>query len=99
MLNGSHKANDDVACEEIELTVLMPCLNEAETVAICVQKAASFLLLHGVHGEVLIADNGSTDASRAHAEAAGARVIDVPERGYGSALLAGITAAKGHFVI
>jgi hypothetical protein len=83
----------------VELTILMPCLNEAETIAICVQKAASFLLLHDVDGEVLVADNGSTDGSRALAEAAGARVIDVPEPGYGSALLAGIKAARGRYVI
>lgn len=83
----------------VELTILLPCLNEAETVSLCVQKAVSFLLLHNVAGEVLVADNGSTDGSAALAEAAGARVIHVPERGYGSALMAGIKAARGRFVI
>ncbi len=83
----------------LELSIVMPCLNEAETIAICVQKAVSFLLLNGVDGEVVIADNGSTDGSRALAEAAGARVIAIPERGYGSALIGGIRAARGRFVI
>jgi glycosyltransferase involved in cell wall biosynthesis len=87
------------ACDGVELTILMPCLDEAETIAICVQKAASFLLLNGVDGEVLVADNGSTDGSQALAQTAGARIIDVPERGYGSALLAGIKAAQGRYVI
>ena len=89
----------DLAHRPAELTVLLPCLNEAETVGICVQKAVSFLLLHNVDGEVLVADNGSTDGSPALAEAAGARVVHVAERGYGSALMAGIKAARGRFVI
>jgi Glycosyl transferase family 2 len=89
----------DLAHRPTELTVLLPCLNEAETVGICVQKAVSFLLLHNVDGEVLVADNGSTDGSPALAEAAGARVVHVAERGYGSALMAGIKAARGRFVI
>jgi glycosyltransferase involved in cell wall biosynthesis len=83
----------------LELTVLMPCLNEAATLGTCIGKALSFLARAGVHGEVLIADNGSTDGSQATARAAGARVVDVAERGYGSALIAGITAARGRFVI
>jgi hypothetical protein len=77
----------------------MPCLNEAETVAICVQKAVSFLLLNGIDGEVIVADNGSTDGSQELATAAGARVVNVPERGYGSALLGGIHAARGRYVV
>jgi hypothetical protein len=84
---------------QLELSILMPCLNEAETVAICVQKAVSFLLLNGVDGEVIVADNGSTDGSQELAAAAGARVVNVPERGYGSALLGGIQAAMGRYVI
>jgi hypothetical protein len=97
MLTDSSDA--DAVGSPVELTILMPCLNEAETVGICVQKALSFLLLHNVNGEVLVADNGSTDGSPALAEAAGARVVHVPERGYGSALMAGIEAARGRFVI
>ena len=84
---------------EIELTILMPCLNEAETVATCVGKAHDFLTRTGTAGEVLIADNGSTDGSQELARLAGARVIDVAAKGYGSALLGGIRAARGRFVI
>jgi hypothetical protein len=90
---------DGGTADSVELTILMPCLNEAETVAICVSKALSFLLLHGVEGEVLVADNGSSDGSQALAEAAGARVVDVAEPGYGSALIGGIEAAHGRYVI
>ncbi|MGE3303176.1 MAG: glycosyltransferase family 2 protein [Hyphomonadaceae bacterium] len=77
----------------------MPCLNEAETLAICVRKARGFLERAGVSGEVLIADNGSTDGSQELARRAGARVVDVPARGYGAALLGGIAAARGRFII
>jgi len=83
----------------IELTILMPCLNEAETLAVCVQKAMGFLERSGVVGEVLIADNGSTDGSQLIAEDNGARVVAVPERGYGAALIGGIAAARGRYVI
>jgi hypothetical protein len=83
----------------LELTILMPCLNEAETIEVCVRKARRFLERAGVDGEVLIADNGSTDGSQALAEAAGARVAAVPEKGYGAALLGGIVAARGRFVV
>ncbi len=82
-----------------ELTILMPCLNEAETLAICIGKALGYLARSGVTGEVLIADNGSTDGSQAIAEAAGARVVPIAAKGYGSALLGGIQAARGRFVI
>ena len=82
-----------------ELTVLMPCLNEALTVQACIKSAFQFLARAGVDGEVLISDNGSTDGSRELAEAAGARVIHAPIKGYGGALLAGIGAARGRFII
>lgn len=82
-----------------EFTILMPCLDEAETVAICVAKARRFLEAQGIDGEIVIADNGSTDGSPELAERCGARVIHVPERGYGSALMAGIKAARGRFII
>ncbi|WP_245578899.1 glycosyltransferase family 2 protein [Cucumibacter marinus] len=82
-----------------ELTILMPCLNEAETLAVCIRKARGFLAEHDVQGEVLIADNGSTDGSQQIAEAEGARVVPVPRKGYGAALAGGIAAAKGRFVI
>jgi Glycosyl transferase family 2 len=87
------------ADRDVELTVLMPCLDEAETVATCVAKAAAFLVDHEIDGEIVVADNGSTDGSQQVAEAAGARVINIPERGYGSALLGGIKAARGKYVI
>jgi glycosyltransferase involved in cell wall biosynthesis len=83
----------------VEFTVLMPCLNEARTVATCVAAARRFLDAYGVPGEVLVADNGSTDGSQDIARAAGARVVHVPRRGYGAALMAGIEAARGRYVI
>ncbi len=83
----------------MELTVLMPCLNEAETVATCVGKARRFLGEHGIDGEVLVADNGSTDGSQQLARAAGASVISVPDTGYGNAVLGGIAVAQGRFII
>lgn len=83
----------------LELTIVMPCLNEAETLATCIQKASSFLERSGIAGEVLIADNGSEDGSQQIALDQGARVIDVETRGYGAALIAGITAARGQYVI
>jgi glycosyltransferase involved in cell wall biosynthesis len=83
----------------MELTILMPCLDEAATVARCVEKARGFLRRAAIDGEVLVADNGSRDGSKALAERAGARVVEVERRGYGAALAAGIAAARGRFVI
>jgi glycosyltransferase involved in cell wall biosynthesis len=83
----------------IELTILMPCLNEAETLATCICKARGFLERTGISGEVVIADNGSTDGSEEIAEREGARVVPVALRGYGAALAAGIEAAHGRYVI
>lgn len=83
----------------IELTILMPCLDEAETLAVCIGKARGFLTRAGVVGEVLVADNGSTDGSQQIARSAGARLVSVTERGYGSALRAGIQNARGQYVI
>lgn len=87
------------ATEQLELTILMPCLNEAETLEVCISKALGYLERSGVVGEVLIADNGSTDGSQEIARSLGARVVDVPEKGYGAALLGGIEAARGQYVI
>ena len=84
---------------QLELTVLMPCLNEIQTLECCIQKAHRFMAGAGISGEVLIADNGSTDGSQKTAEAAGARVIQVAQRGYGAALQAGIGAARGRYII
>jgi hypothetical protein len=84
---------------EVELTILMPCLNEAETLAICIDKAKRFLDRSGICGEVIIADNGSTDGSQEIATHHGARVVHVDRRGYGAALIGGIEAALGRFTI
>ncbi len=85
--------------EELELTILMPCLDEAETLEICITKAKGYLEKAGVDGEVLIADNGSTDGSQDIAKRLGARVVPVSEKGYGAALLGGIAAAQGRYII
>src|SRR5690349_13633426 len=107
-ITGSFAAEQDGAVEaagadrtlgDVELTILMPCLDEANTVATCVRKARAYLEGAGIRGEVLVADNGSTDGSQEIARNAGARVIHVPVRGYGAALMAGIGAAQGRYVI
>lgn len=83
----------------MELTILMPCLNEAETIATCINKARSFLDAHNIDGEILIADNGSTDGSQKIATDQNARVVNISERGYGAALIGGCEAACGKYVI
>jgi glycosyltransferase involved in cell wall biosynthesis len=85
--------------KEIALSILMPCLNEARTLSTCIAKAKSYLARQNLSGEIIVADNGSTDGSRQIAGSLGARVVTVPERGYGNALAAGIKAARGKFVI
>lgn len=85
--------------DSLELSIVIPCLDEAETVAGCVRKALGFLEQHAVSGEVVVADNGSTDGSPELARRAGARVVQVAQPGYGSALRGGIEAAKGRFVV
>src|ERR1044072_3841788 len=85
--------------QRIELSILMPCLNEAETLATCIKKAQKALADLGVNGEIVIADNGSTDGSPEIAASLGARVIHVAQKGYGSALLGGIKAARGKYII
>jgi glycosyltransferase involved in cell wall biosynthesis len=89
----------DVMADPIELTILLPCLNEAETLAACLRKAQMGLERANVRGEVLVADNGSTDGSIEIAKRHGARVVHVRERGYGSALRGGVAAARGRYVI
>jgi glycosyltransferase involved in cell wall biosynthesis len=85
--------------EPVDLTILMPCLNEAETLARCIEKAKKGIAKSGVPGEILIADNGSTDGSQAIAEKNGARVVAVSEKGYGSALIGGTRAASGKWIL
>jgi len=77
----------------------MPCLNESRTLSVCIQKALAAIEALGIRGEVIVADNGSTDGSQAIAAGLGARVVPVKDRGYGSALRGGIAAARGRYVI
>ena len=84
---------------QCELSVVMPCLNESETLEVCIRKAQQSLKELKIDGEVLIADNGSTDGSQDIAKGMGARVVDVPIKGYGAALQGGITAARGKYII
>jgi glycosyltransferase involved in cell wall biosynthesis len=83
----------------VELSIVMPCLNEAETVAQCIEKARLGIQRSDVRGEIIVADNGSTDGSQAIAEKLGARVVAVKEKGYGSALRGGINAASGKWIL
>jgi glycosyltransferase involved in cell wall biosynthesis len=83
----------------VELTIVMPCLNEAETLAACIRKAQSYLERSGVSGEIVIGDNGSTDGSQQIAADLGARVVSIPTRGYGAALHGAIEAARGRYCI
>ena len=85
--------------DAMELTILMPCLNEAATLPICIGKAKAFIEQSGVQAEILIADNGSTDGSREIARSLGARVVNVPIRGYGAALTHGTMEARGRFLV
>ncbi|HEY6247758.1 MAG TPA: glycosyltransferase family 2 protein [Pyrinomonadaceae bacterium] len=83
----------------VELSIVMPCLNEADTLAICIEKAQRACKENGIRAEVIIADNGSTDGSQEIATGLGARLINVTAKGYGNALMGGISAARGKFVI
>ncbi len=82
-----------------EVSVVMPCLNEAETIATCIKKAMAYFESNGISGEVVIGDNGSNDGSQEIAKALGARVIDIPQRGYGNALKGGFNSANGKYII
>ena len=85
--------------ENIEVSVVIPCLNEANSLAFCIDKARNAFAASGLRGEVVVADNGSTDGSIELAQAHGARVVNVKDRGYGSALRGGIASARGEFII
>jgi glycosyltransferase involved in cell wall biosynthesis len=93
------KMRDNGDGDLVEVSVVMPCLNEVDTLAICIQKAQRSLGEHHIKGEIIVADNGSTDGSQEIAKGLGARVIEVEARGYGNALMGGIAAARGKFVI
>src|SRR5262245_33665564 len=82
-----------------EVSVVMPCLNEGDTLETCLEKAERALREHKIRGEIIVADNGSTDRSLAIAARMGARVVHVERKGYGNALMGGISAARGKFVI
>ena len=97
--SGSEGRAGTGAHTDLELSVVMPCLNEAETLATCIAKARRSLDALGIAGEIIVADNGSTDGSPEIAARLGIRVVRVPTRGYGSALIAGIEAAHGRFVV
>lgn len=92
-------ADGQVPAGQLELSVVMPCLNEADTLAICIDKAHRAMKEQGIHGEVVVADNGSTDGSIEIAQEHGARVVHVSEKGYGNALRGGIEASRGQYVI
>ena len=97
---GADVSSERVATEQPpEISVVMPCLNEADTLEVCIRKAFAAFREHGIHGEVIVADNGSTDGSQQIAERNGARVVPVAARGYGNALRGGIAAARSQFVL
>jgi glycosyltransferase involved in cell wall biosynthesis len=101
-LTGALRLTDAFAApreREPEISIVMPCLNEADTIGTCVRKAIETLRAHHIAGEVIVADNGSTDGSRAIAAELGARIIPVRERGYGAAIMGGIAAARGRYVL
>ena len=83
----------------LEVSVVMPCLNEADTLAVCIEKAQRALSENKIVGEIIVADNGSTDGSQAIAHRLGARLVHIEAKGYGNALMGGIAAAQGQFVI
>src|SRR6266550_453729 len=95
----SSKQQAEPSLRAVEVSIVMPCLNEAETLAACIQKAQSAIAKDGLSAEIIVADNGSTDGSQAIAKELGARLVQVERKGYGSALIGGIQAARGEFVI
>ena len=82
-----------------EVSVVIPCLNEAETLGSCIDRAASAMREHGIAGEIIVADNGSFDESQTIARGLGAVVVEVASKGYGNALMGGIAAARGRFIV
>jgi glycosyltransferase involved in cell wall biosynthesis len=99
LINLPQKAVTSTKRDGVEVSIVMPCLNEAETIGTCITKAQWYISEHNLAGEVIIADNGSTDGSQEIARKMGARVVPVKEKGYGSALIGGIRAARGQYII
>jgi cellulose synthase/poly-beta-1,6-N-acetylglucosamine synthase-like glycosyltransferase len=97
--NGSLSGSSSESDASLELSVVIPCLNEADTVTECVMRAIQAMRENRIAGEVVVADNGSADGSAEIARSAGARVVPVTARGYGSALMGGIAASRGRFII
>lgn len=91
--------NTEIKESEIELSIIMPCLNEAETIGTCIKKALEYIKTSGISAEIVIGDNGSTDGSQEISKNLGARVVDIPVKGYGAALLGAINASKGKYII
>ena len=87
------------SADSVEISIVMPCLNESDTLAVCIEKALAAIEEHGISAEIIVADNGSTDGSQRIAESLGARVVPVTMRGYGSALMGGIEAARGRYIL
>jgi glycosyltransferase involved in cell wall biosynthesis len=96
---GAPAPSEPLDADAIELSVVMPCLNERDTLAVCIESAQKAIAESGVRAEIIIADNGSTDGSQDIARSLGVRVVPVPERGYGAALIGGINAARGRYVL
>src|SRR5262249_22994765 len=95
----SEDASPAAPADSVEVSIVMPCLNEADTLETCLTKARRALDAAGIPGEIIVADNGSTDGSREIAARSGARLVPVAARGYGNALMGGIAAARGRYVI
>jgi glycosyltransferase involved in cell wall biosynthesis len=98
-MNESFTSFTPPADNDLELTVLMPCLNESASLSVCIDQALEAMRANGIRGEALIADNGSTDGSQRIAAEHGARVVPIETRGYGSALRGGIAAARGKYIL
>lgn len=99
MLTHQNQTRANTLTGTVEVSILMPCLNEAETLRTCILKAQNYLRKYSVCGEIIIADNGSTDGSQEIAADLGARLVPVSEKGYGNALKGGIAAARGEYII
>jgi glycosyltransferase involved in cell wall biosynthesis len=93
------RRSGDRHADAVEVSIVMPCLNEVETLAVCIAKARQAIEKGGYPAEIIVADNGSTDGSQLVARELGARVVDVQRKGYGSALIGGIDAAQGRFIV